>query len=85
VQYSSIYVLTQKYIDVLAEYLKPYGAKDRKMKEKKAEEQAELKRLREAANEGNDLINTCKNVFGMSVYSCHLKTINFLYFREKHL
>jgi hypothetical protein len=21
----------------------------------------------------------------MSVYSCHLKTINFLYFREKHL
>jgi hypothetical protein len=42
----------------LVEYLKPYGAKDRKMREKKAEEQTELKRLREAANEGTMSLNT---------------------------
>ena len=41
----------------LVEYLKPYGAKDRKVHEKKAEEQAELKRLREAANEGTVSLN----------------------------
>ncbi|CAB3988613.1 ATP synthase subunit e, mitochondrial [Paramuricea clavata] len=40
------------------EYLKPYGAKDRKVHEKKAEEQAELKRLREAANEGKSIFDS---------------------------
>ena len=40
------------------EYLKPYGAKDRKIQEKKAEEQAELKRLREAANAGKSIFDS---------------------------
>ena len=41
----------------LLEYLKPYGAKDRKLHEKKLKEQAELKRLREAANEGKLILD----------------------------
>ena len=50
----------------MLEYLKPYGAKDRKMQEKKVEEQAELKRLREAANEGT--LSLCTH--STLVYSC---------------
>ncbi|WP_395239494.1 hypothetical protein, partial [Salmonella sp. s54412] len=40
------------------DYLKPYGAKDKKMKEKKLEQQVELRRLQDIANEGKSIFDT---------------------------
>lgn len=40
------------------DYLKPYGAKDKALKEKKEAERAELKTLRDLSNEGKSIFDS---------------------------